>query len=80
MLTYPMSTGRNFDEILRAVDSLQLTDSWPVATPADWRPGEDVVIGLGVDGSEAASLFPGYRAAGPYLRFTPDPDPRHVPA
>ncbi len=72
-LTYPMSTGRNFDEILRALDSLRLTESWPVATPADWRPGEDVIIGLGIDAIEAASLFPGHRVVTPYLRYTECP-------
>jgi alkyl hydroperoxide reductase subunit AhpC len=79
VLTYPMSTGRNFDEILRAVDSLQLTARLPVATPADWSPGEDVIIGLAVDDEEAARRFPGYRAVTPYLRVTPvpaDPAPR----
>jgi alkyl hydroperoxide reductase subunit AhpC len=73
ILTYPMSTGRNFDEILRTIDSLQLTDRQPVATPADWRPGEDVIIGLSVDDEEAARRFPGYRAVKPYLRITPVP-------
>jgi thioredoxin-dependent peroxiredoxin len=75
ILTYPMSTGRNFDEILRAIDSLQLTEAWPVATPADWRPGEDVIIGLGIDAIEAASLFPGHRVVKPYLRLTSSPVP-----
>jgi alkyl hydroperoxide reductase subunit AhpC len=78
ILTYPMSTGRNFDEILRAIDSLQLTDREPVATPADWRPGEDVIIGLGVDDAEAERRFPGYRTVKPYLRTTPCP--AEVPA
>ncbi|MGE3286533.1 MAG: peroxiredoxin [Pseudonocardia sp.] len=73
ILTYPLSTGRNFDEILRAIDSLQLTDREPVATPADWRPGEDVIIGLGVDDAEAERRFPGYRTVKPYLRTTPCP-------
>jgi alkyl hydroperoxide reductase subunit AhpC len=80
ILTYPMSTGRNFDEILRAIDSLQLTDAPPVATPADWRPGEDVIIGLTVDEDEAASQFPDHRVVRPYLRFTACPDIDHVPA
>jgi thioredoxin-dependent peroxiredoxin len=78
ILTYPMSTGRNFDEILRAVDSLQLTDREPVATPADWRPGEEVIVGLSLDDVEAAERFPGYRAVTPYLRMTPYP--AEVPA
>ncbi len=73
ILTYPMSTGRNIDEILRAIDSLQLTDRLPVATPADWRPGQDVIVGLGLDDGEAAEHFPGYRTVKPYLRTTPDP-------
>ena len=73
MLTYPMSTGRNFMEILRAIDSLQLTDAQPVATPADWLPGDDVIIGLGVDDEEAARMFPHHRVVKPYLRLTADP-------
>lgn len=72
-LTYPMSTGRNFDEILRVLDSLQLTAAQPVATPADWKPGEDVIIGLGVPDEEAAERFPGYRTVRPYLRYTTAP-------
>lgn len=72
-LTYPMSTGRNFDEILRVLDSLQLTEEYPVATPADWRPGQDVIIGLSVPDEQAAERFPGYRAVKPYLRLTPAP-------
>lgn len=72
-LTYPMATGRNFPEILRAIDSLRLTAAEPVATPADWKPGEDVIIGLGVSDSDAAQRFPGYRTIKPYLRLTQDP-------
>lgn len=72
-LAYPMATGRNFPEILRAIDSLQLTEAEPVATPADWQPGQDVIIGLGVSDADAAQRFPGYRTIKPYLRFTPDP-------
>ncbi len=72
-LAYPMATGRNFPEILRAIDSLQLTEAEPVATPADWQPGQDVIIGLGVSDADAAKRFPGYRTIKPYLRFTPDP-------
>ncbi|MFC4942041.1 peroxiredoxin [Pseudonocardia sp. GCM10023141] len=74
MLTYPMSTGRNFAEILRAIDSLQLTEAYPVATPADWQLGEDVIIGLGVDDERAAQLFPHRRVVKPYLRMTGSPD------
>ncbi|MGZ4520818.1 MAG: peroxiredoxin [Mycobacteriaceae bacterium] len=73
ILTYPMSTGRNFAEILRAIDSMQLTAAQSVATPADWQPGEDVIIGLGVSDDEAAARFPGYRTVKPYLRITPAP-------
>lgn len=73
ILTYPMSTGRNFAEILRAIDSLQLTDAYPVATPADWQPGEDVIVGLGVDEEDAARLFPHHRVVKPYLRLTGSP-------
>jgi alkyl hydroperoxide reductase subunit AhpC len=78
ILTYPMSTGRNFAEILRAIDSLQLTAAQPVATPADWQPGQDVIIGLGVSDDEAAARFPGYRALKPYLRLTEAPEPATV--
>ncbi len=80
ILTYPMSTGRNFAEILRAIDSLQLTEAHPVATPADWQPGDDVIIGLGVDDEEAARRFPHHRVVKPYLRLTGSPDIRPVPA
>lgn len=72
-LTYPMATGRNFPEILRAIDSLQLTAAQPVATPADWQPGDDVIIGLGVSDADAAQRFPGYKTLKPYLRLTHDP-------
>ena len=78
ILTYPMLTGRNFAEILRAIDSLQLTEAYPVATPADWQPGQDVIIGLGVSDEQAAERFPGYRAIKPYLRMTGQP-PARVP-
>lgn len=72
-LTYPPSTGRNFDEILRVLDSLQLTAYKKVATPADWKPGGDVVILPGVSSDEADKLFPGYRTIKPYLRMTTQP-------
>jgi len=74
-ITYPASTGRNFDEILRVLDSLQLTDSHLVATPGNWIPGEDVVIVPALqDPAELAQRFPkGYKAIKPYLRLTPDP-------
>ncbi len=72
-LTYPASTGRNFHEILRALDSLQLTSKHQVATPADWNQGEDVIIAGAVSDDEAAQRFPGYTAVKPYLRKTPQP-------
>jgi alkyl hydroperoxide reductase subunit AhpC len=73
-LTYPASTGRNFAELLRVIDSLQLTDSHRVATPVDWKPGGDVVVLPAIPDEEAAALFPkGYRRLKPYLRMTPDP-------
>ena len=75
-LTYPASTGRNFDELLRVVDSLQLTDSHKVATPANWQDGDDVVILPSLqDPAELAQRFPkGYTAVRPYLRITPQPN------
>jgi alkyl hydroperoxide reductase subunit AhpC len=72
-LTYPASTGRNFDEILRVIDSLQLTAEHKVATPSDWKPGEDVIITGAVSDEEAAERFPGYKTVKPYLRTTPQP-------
>ena len=73
-LTYPASTGRNFDELLRSIDSLQLTAHHAVATPADWRDGEDVIIGTGVTDEEAHEKFPGFNAVKPYLRVIPQPN------
>ena len=74
-LTYPASTGRNFDEILRVVDSLQLTAKHQVATPASWKDGEDCIIVPAVKDEEIPSKFPkGHRAVKPYLRFTPQPN------
>jgi thioredoxin-dependent peroxiredoxin len=74
-LTYPPSTGRNFDEILRVIDSLQLTDNYSVATPVDWEFGEDVVISPAVTNEEADKKFPkGYKEIKPYLRMTPQPN------
>lgn len=74
--TYPASTGRNFDEILRVIDSLQLTDSHKVATPADWTDGDDVVILPSLqDPAELAARFPkGFKAVRPWLRLTPQPN------
>jgi thioredoxin-dependent peroxiredoxin len=75
ILTYPMTTGRNFQEILRALDSIQLTAKHQVATPADWKQGEDVIIIPAVSDEEAKSKFPkGWKALKPYLRLTPQPD------
>ena len=74
MLTYPMSTGRNFDELLRVIDSLQLTASHQVATPVNWRAGEDVIIVPAVSDDDARKKFPGgWTAPKPYLRLVPCP-------
>ncbi|HVV93056.1 MAG TPA: peroxiredoxin [Hyphomicrobiales bacterium] len=73
IITYPASTGRNFQEILRAIDSLQLTDKHAVATPVDWKVGEDVIIGGGISNEEAQKRFPGFKTIKPYLRTTPMP-------
>jgi len=75
-ITYPASTGRNFHEILRVIDSLQLTDNYKVATPANWKDGEDVVIVPSIkDEAEIKERFPkGYKAVTPYLRLTPQPN------
>lgn len=73
-LTYPAATGRNFDEILRTIDSLQLTDKYSVATPADWQQGEDVIIVPSVSDEAAKEKFPkGWKALRPYLRVTEQP-------
>jgi thioredoxin-dependent peroxiredoxin len=72
---YPESTGRNFREMLRVIDSLQLAAKYPIATPADWRDGEDVIIATGVSDDQAKALFPkGFDAKTPYLRMTPQPN------
>jgi alkyl hydroperoxide reductase subunit AhpC len=74
-LTYPASTGRNFQELLRVIDSLQLTSGYSVATPADWKQGEDVIIVPAVSDDDARKKFPkGFTAKKPYLRVTPQPD------
>jgi len=73
MIAYPMTTGRNFDEVLRVLDSLQLTAKHKVATPVNWKQGEDVIISSAVSNDEAAEKFPGYTAVKPYLRTTPQP-------
>ncbi len=75
MLTYPASTGRNFDEILRVIDSLQLTSEYNVVTPANWKDGEDVVISPSIPDNEIPVKFPkGYQQIKPYLRMTPQPN------
>jgi alkyl hydroperoxide reductase subunit AhpC len=74
ILTYPASTGRNIDEILRVVDSLQLTSNYSVATPVNWKDGDDVIIGSGVSDEDAKVKFPnGWKAPKPYLRYVPQP-------
>src|SRR5687767_7864242 len=75
MITYPASTGRNFDEILRVVDSLQLTANYSVATPANWKQGDDVIIVPSMSDEDAKAKFPaGWKAPKPYLRITPQPN------
>ena len=74
VLVYPMSTGRNFDEVLRVIDSVQLTATHGVATPAQWRHGDDVIIAGSVSDEEARLMYPdGWRAPRPYLRLVPSP-------
>ena len=74
-LTYPASTGRNFDEILRVIDSLQLTAKYSVATPANWKDGDNVVISTAIKDEDIAAKFPkGYERVKPYLRMTPQPN------
>jgi alkyl hydroperoxide reductase subunit AhpC len=74
MLTYPMSTGRNFDEVLRILDSVQLTARHQIATPVNWKPGDDVIIAPAVSNEEAQKRYPGgFRAPKPYLRYVPQP-------
>jgi len=74
-LTYPASTGRNVDEIIRVLDSLQLSAAFPVATPVNWKDGDDVIIALSVSDDDATSKFPkGFRKLKDYLRFTPQPN------
>jgi alkyl hydroperoxide reductase subunit AhpC len=75
ILVYPMSTGRNFDEVLRVIDSLQLTARHRVSTPANWQQGEDVIISGSVSDEEAKTIYPdGWKAPKPYLRIVPQPD------
>jgi alkyl hydroperoxide reductase subunit AhpC len=74
ILTYPMSTGRNFDEVLRVLDSMQLTAKHKVATPVNWKQGEDVIIVPSVSNDEAKTKFPGgWKSPKPYLRIVPQP-------
>jgi len=74
VLVYPMSTGRNFQEILRAIDSLQLTAKHRISTPADWKQGEDVIISGSVSDDEAKKIYPqGWKAPKPYIRIVPQP-------
>ncbi|MBA4301582.1 MAG: peroxiredoxin [Cyclobacterium sp.] len=75
IITYPASTGRNFDELLRVIDSLQLTANYSVATPANWKHGEDVVVAPAIKTEDIPSKFPkGHKVIKPYLRMTPQPD------
>jgi thioredoxin-dependent peroxiredoxin len=77
VLIYPMTTGRNFDEVLRVIDSLQLTARHKVATPANWRPGDDVIISGSVSDAEARETYPdGWDAPRPYIRIVPQPRER----
>ena len=73
IIVYPMTTGRNFDEVLRVIDSLQLTAKHKVATPVNWRQGDDVIIAGSVSDEDAQKRFPGFRAPKPYLRYTAQP-------
>ncbi len=72
-LTYPAATGRNFDELIRVIDSLQRTSQHKVATPANWNPGDEVIIVPSLSNEQAAETFPGFVTVKPYLRTTPDP-------
>jgi alkyl hydroperoxide reductase subunit AhpC len=74
-ITYPASTGRNFHEVLRVIDSLQLTSNFSVSTPADWKPTEDVIISPAISNEDAEKKFPkGVKIVKPYLRYTPQPN------
>jgi thioredoxin-dependent peroxiredoxin len=74
ILVYPMTTGRNFDEVLRVIDSLQLTANHQVATPVNWQPGEDVIIAGSVTNDQAKERYPdGWKEPKPYIRIVPSP-------
>ena len=74
IMVYPMTTGRNFDEVLRVIDSMQLTAEHRVATPVNWKPGDDVIIGGSVSDEEAKTIYPdGWKAPKPYIRIVPQP-------
>ena len=74
ILVYPMTTGRNFDEVLRVIDSLQLTANHKVATPVNWQRGEDVIIAGSVSDEAAKEIYPdGWKSPKPYIRIVPDP-------
>ena len=74
IMVYPMTTGRNFDEVLRVIDSMQLTAKHRVATPVNWKPGDDVIIGGSVSDEEAKTIYPdGWKAPKPYIRIVPQP-------
>jgi len=80
VLVYPMTTGRNFDEVLRVIDSLQLTANHKVSTPAQWQRGDDVIISGSVSNDEAKELFGDWQEPKPYIRIVPQPDASKVPA
>jgi thioredoxin-dependent peroxiredoxin len=80
VLVYPMTTGRNFDEVLRVIDSLQLTAKHKVATPVNWQHGDDVIIAGSVSNEEAEQLFGDWESPKPYIRIVPDPTRESVPA
>jgi alkyl hydroperoxide reductase subunit AhpC len=76
LIVYPMTTGRNFDEVLRVIDSLQLTAKHKVATPVNWKQGDDVIIAGSVTDEEAKTIYPqGWKAPRPYIRIVPQPKP-----
>ncbi|HKV38150.1 MAG TPA: peroxiredoxin [Blastocatellia bacterium] len=73
MLIYPMSTGRNFDEVVRVLDSIQLTAQHPVATPVNWKQGDDIILSTAVSDEDAKKKYPGFKTLKPYLRVAPQP-------